>query len=270
MASMKPTARKGDKIADAIYRDLQGQILRNELPAGGRLPGERDLAVRYETNRNTLREAFRRLEQARLITVRHGQGVTVADFRKTGTMELLWPFLEAGPNPSEAVHILEDILPARLLVIEHAARVAVQRADRSDIERVTGVSRLLIAAHERGDRQVLGATFHAWLDAIVDASHSVAIRWIANPFLDAYREILVRFPALWVLEESFPKHLNEFIRSLRDGDERRAAAAIRSYYERVDSMFMDTVRGVMVQGPTVGNGEKDPADKGRTSGKRSA
>ncbi len=268
MATKKSIARNGDKLADAIYRDLQGQILRGELAAGSRLPGERELAARYETNRNTLREAFRRLEQARLITVRHGQGVTVADFRKTGTMELLWPFLEAGPNPSEAVHILEDILPARLLVIEHAARVAVQRSDRSDIDRVTGVSRLLIAAHERGDREVIGATFHAWLDAIVDASHSVAIRWIANPFLDAYREILSRFPALWVLEDSFPKHLDEFVRSLREGDERRAAAAIRSYYERVDAMFMSTVRGVMVQGPALG--EESSGDKGDAGGKRSA
>ena len=32
-----------------------------------------------------------RLEQSRLVTVRHGQGVTVCDYRKTGTMELLPP-----------------------------------------------------------------------------------------------------------------------------------------------------------------------------------
>ena len=68
-------------IAATIYRELRRQILHGELAPGERLPGERELAQRYDTNRNTLREAVRMLEQARLVTVRHGQGVTVADFR---------------------------------------------------------------------------------------------------------------------------------------------------------------------------------------------
>ena len=68
--------------------------MKGALKPSERLPGERELAAQYGTNRNTLREAVRMLEQARLVTVRHGQGVTIADFRKTGTMELLPPFLE--------------------------------------------------------------------------------------------------------------------------------------------------------------------------------
>jgi GntR family transcriptional repressor for pyruvate dehydrogenase complex len=225
-------------IAVTIFKDLRRQILNGELTPGERLPGERELAAKYGTNRNTLREAVRRLEQSRLVTVRHGQGVTVADFRKTGTMELLSPFLETGPDVLEIVHLLEDILPARLMVLEFASRLAVQRANASDIERLRDITDLLIAAFERGDPKVVGHGFQRWLDALIDAGHSVSIRWIANPFLEAYRDIIDRYPALWVLEPSFPQHLRDFISALADGDDDRAIDVTRKYYRRVDDAFI--------------------------------
>jgi GntR family transcriptional regulator, transcriptional repressor for pyruvate dehydrogenase complex len=225
-------------IAVTIFKDLRRQILVGELAPGERLPGERELAAKYGTNRNTLREAVRRLEQGRLVTVRHGQGVTVADFRKTGTMELLSPFLETGPDVAEIAHMLEDILPARLLVIEYASRLAVRRANKSDIERMRDITDLLIAAFDRGDPKIVGHGFQRWLDALIDAGHSVSVRWIANPFLEAYRDIVDRFPVLWVLEPSFPQHLREFTLALADGDEERAIESTRKYYRRVDDAFM--------------------------------
>jgi len=234
-------------IAATIFQDLRRLILRGELAAGERLPGERELAQKYGTNRNTLREAVRKLEQARLVTVRHGQGVTVADFRKMGTMELLPPFLETAPEPIEVAHILEDILPARLMVLEFASRLAVRRADKNDLDRMQDITDLLITAFDRGDPTVIARGFHRWLDALIDAGHSVAIRWIANPFLEAYRDLLDRFPSLWVLDPSFPTHLREFIKALRAGDEEGVLEAQRNYYRRIDGAFMKAVRGALAR-----------------------
>src|SRR4029079_13700994 len=138
-------------IADTIFVELRRKILCGELKAGERLLGERELAAKYGTNRNTLREAVRKLEQSRLVTVRHGQGVTVADFRKTGTMELLSPLLETATDPMEVAHIVEGILTARRLVLEFASRLAVRRANKSDCERLQDITDLLIAAFQRGD-----------------------------------------------------------------------------------------------------------------------
>jgi DNA-binding FadR family transcriptional regulator len=232
---------QASNIASTIFADLRRQILQGELSAGERLPGERELAGKYGTNRNTLREAVRKLEQARLVTVRHGQGVTVSDFRRTGTMELLSPFLESPRDLSEVAHMLEDILPARLMVIEFATRLAIRRADRTDCNRLSDITDLLIAAFDRGDPVVIAHGFHRWLDALIDAGHSVAIRWIANPFLEAYRDIMDRFPALWVLEPSFPEHLRGFIAALTDGNEERAIEVTRAYYRRVDSALMTSL-----------------------------
>jgi hypothetical protein len=71
------------------------------------------------------------------------------------------------------------------------------------------------------------------------------VRWIANPFLDAYRELLDRFPALWVLEPSFPQHLRDVASSIERGEEEGAIVALRGYYQRVDRALMQTLSGVM-------------------------
>jgi GntR family transcriptional repressor for pyruvate dehydrogenase complex len=256
--------RPADNIASAIFKELRRRILTNELVPGERLPGERELAAEYRTNRNTLREAVRRLEQARLVTVRHGQGVTVADFRKTGTLELLAPFLENAQDLGASVHLLEDILPARLLVLEFATRVAVERADESDIARLRDITELLIAAFERGEPVVIAHGFQRWLDGLVDASHSVAVRWIANPFLEAYRELMDRFPGLWVLEPTFPQYLREFIDALAREDADRALALTRAYYERIDGAFMKTLEIIMKKksSPLAATGPLKGTDEG--------
>ena len=239
---------ENQNIAATVFQDLRRQIMAGDLAAGERLPGERELAARYGTNRNTLREAVRRLEQTRLVTVRHGQGVTVADFRRTGTMELLAPLLEASSDYAEIALIVQDILPARLLVLEFAGRLAVQRADRTDIERLRDITDLLVSATEGSDPNVIAKGFQRWLEALIDAGHSVAMRWVANPFLDSYRELLERFPAVWVLDPHFPDHLKRFIAALEAGDEERGVQALRGYYTKIDSAVRATFGSIASPG----------------------
>jgi DNA-binding FadR family transcriptional regulator len=238
-------APAGSNIAVTVYKDLRRQILSGELAAGARLPGERELAAKYGTNRNTLREAVRRLEQARLVTVRHGQGVTVTDFRKTGTMELLPAFLETASDIGEVIKMLEDILPARLMVIEFAGRLAAKRADERDHQRLRSITDQLVSAFDRGDPVIIAHGFQQWLDAVIDAGHSVPVRWIANPFLEAYRDLMDLFPALWVLEPSFPQHLRDFLRSLIAADESGLTRVTRDYYHRIDAALLRALDGAL-------------------------
>ncbi len=225
---------QSSNLTSRIFSDLRRQILKGELVAGERLPGERELAQKYDTNRNTLREAVRRLEQIRLVTVRHGQGVTVADFRRTGTLELLAPFIETGPDLGEVAHIIEDVLPARLVFMEFATQLAIRRATGADCDTLQDLTDLLVAACDRGDRVVIAHGFHRWLDALVEASHSLAIRWVANPFLELYRDLIDRFPALWVIDPGFPDYLRGLMEAFRKGDEAKASELNRTYYQHID------------------------------------
>jgi GntR family transcriptional repressor for pyruvate dehydrogenase complex len=234
----KDNSTKNPNIAQQIFEDLQKHILGGQLSAGERLLGERELAAKYGTNRNTLREAVRKLEQARLVSVRHGRGVTVADFRRTGTPELLAPYLRAGPDMIEVAEIIGDVLEPRTLLLEYAARLAVRRAEPADIDRLSDIGDLLIKAFEAGDAPVVARGFQRWLDVLVEAGHSVSVRWIANSLFDALRDTLDRFPNLWVLEPTFPQYLTGLVHALRTGDESSAVSTTRAYYERVDQKLM--------------------------------
>jgi GntR family transcriptional regulator, transcriptional repressor for pyruvate dehydrogenase complex len=221
-------------LADAIFDDLQGKILRGEFHPGEKLLGERELAAEYGTNRNTLREAVRKLEQAHMVTVRHGRGVIVRDFRRTGTLELLSPYLNGSPHAAEAANLVKDILEPRVLLLEHATRVAARNANPEDTVRLRELAVLLVSAFESREATVVAQGSQRWLDALVDATHSVAIRWIANPFLEALRQTLERLPMLWILEPSYPDHLKEVVDAIEQGDDERAAQSTRTYYQRVD------------------------------------
>lgn len=252
------TPRK-PKIADEVFLELQAWILAGRQAPGERLPPERELALQLGTNRNTLREAMRRLEQARLVTVRQGQGVTVADFRQTGTIDLLEPFLTWGEDPMEKARAVSDLLSARTWVLEYALEMAARRADVADINKLTDIRRLLMTAYHAEDRETLAAGYQHWMNALVDAAHSLPIRWVANPFLELNRTFLERFPALWVQDESFPRYLLETEKAVSAGDADRARRANRQYYERVDARIQDLLKQVFTSWPTgMSAGPPDP------------
>ncbi|MFB9543616.1 GntR family transcriptional regulator [Micromonospora sagamiensis] len=66
----RPPSRR---IAD----ELRAAITRGDLADGARLPSERELAARYDTARNTAREALGILQTEGLAVAQHGRGVFV-------------------------------------------------------------------------------------------------------------------------------------------------------------------------------------------------
>ncbi|MDI6835805.1 MAG: FadR/GntR family transcriptional regulator [Rhizobiaceae bacterium] len=113
MFTVMETRRLYRQVAD----QMRSLIERGELPAGSRLPAERDLAQRLGVSRPTVREALIVLEVEGLIDIRMGSGVYVAA-RKAQP---------AGAPPEDFEGPFE-LLRARAVVecavVEEAARLA--------------------------------------------------------------------------------------------------------------------------------------------------
>lgn len=251
------TEPKPINLADEIFRDLRRQILSGGLPPGGRLPPERELSSAYRTNRNTLREAIRKLEHERLVVVRHGQGVTVADFRKTATVAMLVPFFEYAPDLREKGRLLLDLLPARSRLLELAAAQASERAsdeDKARLEQLASRVATAVAASDAGEA-MLG--YQAWLEALVDAAHSVTTRWAINPFLEAERDVVHRLPESGTLDPATPQFLAGFVAALRAGNKDAALGCTRAFLTKLDdglhamvtSSFCDGAEPRITPGP---------------------
>jgi GntR family transcriptional repressor for pyruvate dehydrogenase complex len=60
-----------------LVRQLEGDILSGKLPAGRRLPSERDLSSEHGVSRSVVREALGHLESLGLLSRMHGSGTRV-------------------------------------------------------------------------------------------------------------------------------------------------------------------------------------------------
>ncbi|NOY90506.1 MAG: FadR family transcriptional regulator [Deltaproteobacteria bacterium] len=222
---------------EELHESLLGRILSDELPAGSKLPPERVLAQEMGTNRSTLREALRRLEQARLIRSRQGSAVTVGDFRRTGTLELLGAFLEHGASPQEKAQLVLDLLPPRAQVVEYLVGIAATRASAQDIEALTPlVERAEQAELERDALPLLQAQSD-FMNALVDCTGSLLVRWVANPILFALDDMLARRPELLLFEPSFAALGAGLIECFRGSDGAGALELAQGFHRHVDEQL---------------------------------
>ncbi len=240
---MKPLDSPTERLAETIFQDLRRKIIRGALAADQRLPAERQLAEDYGANRNTVREAIRKLEQARLVTVRHGQGVTVCDFRHTATIDILAPFLESCEDPAERISVMLDLLSARNQVVGYAVDVAVQRRSPEHHQRLTALAATMIERFEAGDAIAVSELTQAWLEALIDAAASLPIRWLANAFLELHEGLILRFPSLCVLEPGLPAYLGDFLKAFEAGDAERCRTQTHAYFQRVDLLLLQRIQG---------------------------
>ncbi len=244
--SPPPREAPATSRSEAIFEALLGEILRGDVAPGDRLPPERALATRFATNRNTLREAVRQLDRLGLVRARQGQGVTVADFRREGTIALLGPYIRHAPDLAERARVFADLLTSRLLVLEQAVTLAARRGQPADFDAIARAAEAQIQRFEAGgeaaaprDRRLqLVRGDIALIEALVDAAHSLMVRWTANTFLGIYRDLLHGAAALWVAEPDYAAFLHALARAVRGGAAPGAAALVRDYYGRTDARLL--------------------------------
>src|SRR3954464_4447928 len=71
-------------VSDEVFRVLCEEILSGTYAPGEKLPTQRRLAADLEVNMASVREAVKRLEQLRLVEVRHGDAMRVRDWGIAG------------------------------------------------------------------------------------------------------------------------------------------------------------------------------------------
>src|SRR5258707_14852568 len=83
----QPIARVS--VPDLVFAQLRDLILGGSYAPGERLPTRRTLAAVLGVNMASVREALKRLEQLRLVEVRHGDATRVRNWRRDGGLEAL-------------------------------------------------------------------------------------------------------------------------------------------------------------------------------------
>jgi DNA-binding FadR family transcriptional regulator len=164
-------------VPDLVFAELRDAILSGRYRPGERLPTQRTLAAELEVNMASVREALKRLEQLRLVEVRHGDATRVLDWRRSGGLEalaLLGSLDEATIAP---------LFEARRLLLTEAARLAAAR--RTDDQAASIAVLAEGVANATDDHGALLADW-AYFSAVVEAAGNLVFRLIMNSVRELY------------------------------------------------------------------------------------
>lgn len=176
---------KSPKISDTIVRQLESLILEGTLKPGERLPPERELALRLDVSRPSLREALQRLETLGLVETRQGGGTYVGAVLAPTLTDPLVQLFQRHP---ETVYDLLEFRQALEGIAAYYAAIRATPADRQILER-------RFAAIEEGHRRadpVAEAEADAELHlCIAEAAHNVVLLHIMRGLFDLLRRGIV-------------------------------------------------------------------------------
>src|SRR5262249_20673222 len=88
-----PTGAPEPRLSDTVADLLRRSIIERQLPAGARLPTERELGEQFGVSRTVVREAMRTLVAKGLLEVRSGSGVYVASVDERSVRDSMNTFL---------------------------------------------------------------------------------------------------------------------------------------------------------------------------------
>lgn len=142
--------RRYQQIARALVED----IVSGRHAAGDRLPPERELAIRFEVSRATVREAMLALELTGHVEIRIGSGVFVLPPNPQGEKASLFqPPQIDGPW---------DVLDARRLIEGETAARAAARADASVLDAIgAAIEDMARAVNDTARFDKADTAFHA-------------------------------------------------------------------------------------------------------------
>lgn len=214
------------KIADQIM-----ELINNgSFPPGSRLPGERELAERFNVSRVTIREAEIALQALGYIKIKTGSGVYVLSPADTQA--------EGLPNVSAF-----ELTEARLLFESEAAALAAQHIDETNLSLLEELIERMSSTdpQDEEDSQKADQEFHL---AIASASGNTAVSYIVETLwkmrteLESIREVHDAICAEEDASDRGSEHA-EILEALKSRDPDAARKAMQGHFKRLLASMID-------------------------------
>lgn len=178
-AAEEPIRR--EPVSEQVFARLRDRLLSGQIAPGSPLPAERDLAQQFGVNRHAIREALKRLDQARLIEIAHGGRTVALDWRRTAGLDLVVS-LPGTANVLTLDGAQRDTLEMRACIGSDAARLCALRAAPQVLDSV------LAAAEEYAthgpDLDALAAADIAWWRLVIEGCGNLAYLLAFNSLIN--------------------------------------------------------------------------------------
>ncbi len=190
---MTPTLQplQVQSLKQACVARLEEFILSGALPAGERLPSERDLAASLNISRPILHEALVDLASKGLVSIQPRRGVFVNDFRVNGSVAIL-SSLMSYQGGQLAPAFIDSLMEMRLTMECDTARLAAERRRQEHLERLHALLARETAASISDPEDLIETDFAFHLE-IALASGNQVYPLIINSFKSVYTSLTGQF-----------------------------------------------------------------------------
>jgi GntR family transcriptional repressor for pyruvate dehydrogenase complex len=220
-----------------ICRKLVNQLIRGTWAEGEKIPAERELCVRLNVGRASLREALKALEIMGMIETRLGDGTYVCKRSEFFSRPLLWAI--ASSSEADARELIET----RLMIEVELAGLAAQHASMEDLGELGGhLARMLKARKNPEEFVKADVSFHLTLG-----------RAAGNAILMNALHLIRNLLRGWILNavaiEGVPeKACAQHRRILRALERRDGIAARKEMWKHLEAMAAYVPQGERVPG----------------------
>lgn len=205
-------------LSDQVFEQLRGKILGKELGSGDELPSERELSETLGVNRGAVREAIKRLQQARLVRVRHGGATVVEDFELRAGLELL-PSLIVDAKGKMNLEVARGmVLLRQALAPMVASQAATQAASKSGSQLADSLDAIVLrmkSSKTLPQLQVLA--FEYWTE-VVAHSGNLVLKLAFNSMQETYQAMWGLLTELMQEEFRDTSTLDKLSHAIRRGD----------------------------------------------------
>ena len=204
-------------LPEQVFRELVAAVLDGRYAPGERLPPQRALAADLGVNMASLREGIKRLEQLRLVEVRHGDAMRVTDWKASGGLDVL--AYAAMGDPA----LVRAVFEARRLLLREAGRLAAGRRTDAQAQTLRELAQAFAGATDDGAAQAIDLAFMATL---IDAAGNLVFTLIINSIRELYLSHLERFRAIVADRAGLAPLYAAAAAGIGDGDADATAAAV--------------------------------------------
>jgi GntR family transcriptional repressor for pyruvate dehydrogenase complex len=210
-------------VSDDVFRRLTEDILSGRYEPGEKLPTQRALAADLGVNMASIREGVKRLEQLRLVEVRQGDAMRVADWRTAGGLDVLAHLLFRAGGLDTGT--LDALMEARALMLSESARLAAERRSDEQADALQDVAARLAEAPDTAAAQALDWAFFA---TVVDAADNLVLALVMNSIRHVYFQSAELFARVVDEHEALAPFYAEAADAIAKKNADGAATAVRA------------------------------------------
>ncbi len=210
-------------IRELFIQQVEGMILSGQLRPGDKLPTERELADAMKISKSAVHEGIRELHRLGFLDIVSRQGVTVADYAQTGTLDTLLAIMHYHGGQVDA-KTSRSILQVRYYLEGPAFEELAACRTEEDMAKLEELYRQAEEASREGTIPFANALFR-YHRAVTFLSGNSITPLILNAFspvsLEFWREYIEVFGT-----ESCLARLAAFNECIREGEGKRASALL--------------------------------------------